>query len=53
MGLHLQLLVGAVGVERKMNSSVGLGLALEPEMETKVELTRFNINVKDITSLKL
>lgn len=24
-GVHLQLLVGAVGMERKMNSSVGLG----------------------------
>lgn len=42
MGVHLQLLVGAVGMERKMNSSVGLCLALEPEMETKVELTRLN-----------
>lgn len=38
----MQLLVGAVGMERKMNSSVGLCLALEPEMETKVELTRLN-----------
>lgn len=40
--VHLQLLVGAVGMERKMNSLVGLCLALEPEMETKVELTRLN-----------
>lgn len=24
-GVHLQLLVGAVGMERKLNSSVGLG----------------------------
>ena len=38
-GVHLQLLVGAVGMERKMNSSVGLGLALEPEMETKVDFS--------------
>lgn len=30
------------GMERKMKSSVGLCLALEPEMETKVELTRLN-----------
>ncbi|KAF5192965.1 hypothetical protein FRX31_017449 [Thalictrum thalictroides] len=29
-------------MERKMNSSVGLCLALEPEMETKVELTRLD-----------
>lgn len=42
MGVHLQLLVGAVRMERKMKSSVGLCLALEPEMETKVVLTRLN-----------
>lgn len=42
VGVHLQLLVGAVRMERKMKSSVGLCLALEPEMETKVELTRLN-----------
>lgn len=38
----MQLLVGAVRMERKMKSSVGLCLALEPEMETKVVLTRLN-----------
>lgn len=29
-------------MERKMKSSVGLCLALEPEMDTKVVLTRLN-----------
>lgn len=30
MDVHFQLLVGAVGIERKMNSSVGLCLAFTP-----------------------
>ncbi|KAK7373341.1 hypothetical protein VNO80_06744 [Phaseolus coccineus] len=47
-GVHLQLLVGAVGMERKMNSSVGLGRRWRHRWGTLGRLSAFSLPTRDL-----